>query len=223
MSSDSIYTHQPFIENKYHTLYFKIINNARNRLETSGYTEIHHIIPKSMGGDNSLENLVILTAREHFICHYLLVKFTTSKGKKSMAYAFGMMTPSNKHKKRYFNSRLYEGLRKIFSEIVSETHKGKIRTPATIKKHSDSLKKSGKVSGSNNGMAKTWKVTSPDQTVYIVNGNLEKFCTDKNILRVPLIKNLGKPVPDLSPKFRDKGNKQYRINTIGWQLSLASP
>jgi hypothetical protein len=222
MSSATIYTHTNFIDNKYKTLYFKIINNAKNRSDIFDHTERHHIIPKSMGGDNSPENLVVLTTREHFICHYLLVKFTKDKGRKSMTYAFAMMKPSKKHKNRYFNSRLYASLRSIVVKIISETHKGKKRSLKTIKKHSESLKKSGKVSGSNNGMAKTWEVTSPDESVYIISGNLEKFCNDKNILRVVLVKNIGKPVPEISPKFRDKGNKQYRINTIGWKLSLAS-
>ena len=33
-----------------------------------GYYEKHHIQPKSLGGSNKKENLVRLTAREHFIC-----------------------------------------------------------------------------------------------------------------------------------------------------------
>lgn len=38
------------------------------------YTEEHHIIPKSMGGTDEKINLVLLTAKEHFIAHLLLVK-----------------------------------------------------------------------------------------------------------------------------------------------------
>lgn len=41
---------------------------------SSNYYENHHIIPRSLNGSNSSENLVLLTAREHFICHWLLVK-----------------------------------------------------------------------------------------------------------------------------------------------------
>lgn len=39
-----------------------------------GYSERHHILPKCMGGTNAKENLVRLTAKEHFIAHKLLVR-----------------------------------------------------------------------------------------------------------------------------------------------------
>ena len=68
----------------YLKIYDKIINNAKMRYEFStkkklkkdmiGYFEVHHIIPKCLGGTNEHTNLVALTAREHFICHKLLVK-----------------------------------------------------------------------------------------------------------------------------------------------------
>lgn len=57
--------------------YRKIYNNLvekRRALKPHGYTERHHIIPKSLGGSNEISNLVDLTAREHFIAHLLLSK-----------------------------------------------------------------------------------------------------------------------------------------------------
>ena len=45
-----------FINNKYTTTYYSIINNANSRTITEGYTENHHIIPKCLGGDNSHKN-----------------------------------------------------------------------------------------------------------------------------------------------------------------------
>lgn len=38
------------------------------------YFETHHKVPKSIGGTNDRNNLVNLTAREHYIAHLLLVK-----------------------------------------------------------------------------------------------------------------------------------------------------
>ena len=62
----------------YKNIYYKIIENAKKETENGnrhvGYYERHHIQPKSLGGNNKKENLVKLTAREHFICHWLLVK-----------------------------------------------------------------------------------------------------------------------------------------------------
>lgn len=66
----------------YQRIYNQIINksNLENRKklkrDNKNYTyyEYHHIIPKCLGGLNNNENLVLLTAREHFICHKLLVE-----------------------------------------------------------------------------------------------------------------------------------------------------
>ena len=55
-----------FLNNKYYVWYNSIISQAKSRpLIKENYYEKHHIIPKSMGGDNNSNNLVFLTAREH--------------------------------------------------------------------------------------------------------------------------------------------------------------
>lgn len=129
MTSETIYFHDDFIENKYKNLYFKIIMNAKNRPEISGYKEKHHIIPRSMGGSDSLDNLVYLTSREHFICHYLLIKFSLAGSRKLLIYAFRMMgNKSETNKERYINSRLYAASKKDFSKLMSQLHKGKPKT-----------------------------------------------------------------------------------------------
>lgn len=65
-----------FLSNKYSKWYFHIVNNA-GWLEGI-YQERHHIIPKSFGGCDAESNLVFLTPREHFICHWLLTKMVSS-------------------------------------------------------------------------------------------------------------------------------------------------
>ena len=40
-----------FLQNKYTSWYFSIINKAKERA-TEGYTEKHHIVPKTLGGKN---------------------------------------------------------------------------------------------------------------------------------------------------------------------------
>lgn len=114
------------LENKYTSYYNSIINKAKNRL-TDGYYETHHIVPKSLGGSNLKENLVNLTAREHFICHLLLTKMYEGNAKKKMVYAaWAMATLENNNQQRYkITSKIYESLRIKYATLRSKSLKGK--------------------------------------------------------------------------------------------------
>jgi len=98
------------LTNKYSKLYYRITSNAKQRI-TEGYTELHHIVPQSLGGSNDKSNLVELTAREHFICHWLLIKMTEGEDKSKMLYALNGMKAQNKYQERYhtkITARVYE-------------------------------------------------------------------------------------------------------------------
>ena len=102
-----------FIDNKYTRCYYSIISNAQSKvLSKEIYTERHHIIPKSLGGSNSKDNLVKLSAREHFICHLLLTKMTDGENKMKMAKAAFMFATASNNQNRYkINSHWYESLK----------------------------------------------------------------------------------------------------------------
>ena len=113
--------------NKYNRWYNTITERARDRV-LNGYTERHHIIPKSLNGTDDKNNLVNLTAREHFICHWLLTKMYTGEAKAKMIYALNGMKRSNTFAQRYetkITARVYENLKKEFSAIHSTTMKGR--------------------------------------------------------------------------------------------------
>jgi hypothetical protein len=115
--------------NKYENWYHEIIDRARTRT-TEGYVERHHIQPRSLGGSDNNDNLVNLTAREHFICHWLLTKIYTGESRAKMIYALNGMKRSNEFSQRYetkITARVYENLKKEFSIVHSNTMKG--RTP----------------------------------------------------------------------------------------------
>ena len=119
------------LTNKYSKTYFSITSNAKQRI-TEGYTELHHIIPQSMGGSNDKENLVELTAREHFICHWLLVKMTEGDDRSKMLYALKGMKAENKHQQRYhtkITARVYETYRIEHSSNHSKVMKAKNLVP----------------------------------------------------------------------------------------------
>ena len=73
--------------NFYLNRYIKLITICKN-IHFEGYTETHHILPKSMGGCDSNFNLIVLSSRLHFIAHYLLWKAYRNY---SMSQAFIMM------------------------------------------------------------------------------------------------------------------------------------
>jgi hypothetical protein len=112
------------IQNKYKQWHDNIIANGKKR-KLIGYKEVHHILPKSLGGSNDKSNLVELTAREHFLVHLLLCKFTLGQAKMKMSYAFHAMC-SFKNARRYnkVNSRLVEKIRSNFK--FTKEHRQKI-------------------------------------------------------------------------------------------------
>ena len=114
-----------FINNKYTRWYFNIVDQKRI-LPKEIYTENHHIIPKSLGGDNSKANLARLTAKEHYICHLLLIKMINDKLlKRKMQFALNSFrrTSKNNQERIRLNSRQYEFIRKQVSQARSEALK----------------------------------------------------------------------------------------------------
>jgi len=95
----------------YSKIYQSLIENAKNRKINKQY-EIHHVLPKCMGGTDEKENLVKLTCREHFIAHVLLAHiYNNSK----LWGAVIIMKGSNN---TYMNGRLYEIAKRKRSEFM---------------------------------------------------------------------------------------------------------
>lgn len=97
----------------YSKLYNDIVLNRLNN-PYKGYTETHHILPKSMGGTNESSNLVKLSAREHFICHWLLYKIYKNQ---AMACAWNAMC-LDKFDARY-TSHSFKYAREAHSKALS--------------------------------------------------------------------------------------------------------
>lgn len=113
----------------YNKIYRQIIERAKNR-KLEGYSENHHIVPRSLGGSNDKDNIVKLTAREHFLAHWLL--FRAYPYDEKITYAFFMM--SNRFKS--FSSIAYQEARIAFSKV----HSGRNVTQETKNKLSDYAK-----------------------------------------------------------------------------------
>lgn len=127
----------PFLKNKYTKCYFSIISHAKNRvLLKDVYQEKHHIIPKSIGGNNTSENLVKLTAREHFICHMLLRKMTSGNDKRLMIFAANAICYVRRNTHLKVSSRTFDLLRKE----LAKSKTGIPRSKETRRKISESKK-----------------------------------------------------------------------------------
>jgi len=164
----NIYSHQnQFLDNKYTRWYYNIIIAAQsqNRKKNNGvYYENHHILPKCYFTEYSKEswNQVLLTGKEHFICHRLLTKMTIGNFNNKMRYAIiNLLGKNYNHIGRYKpTAKVYETIRKELAEAVSGKNNpwygkkrpiehteparlakiGKQRSPETKEKLSSALK-----------------------------------------------------------------------------------
>jgi len=116
------------LTNKYSKCYYNIVNRAKSRtMDAKTYVEKHHIMPKSLGGSNDPENIVKLTAREHLICHRLLIKMTEGKAKSKMAFAaWRIVFVSNTHKRHAVSARTYASIRNEVA-IARKNSKGSFK------------------------------------------------------------------------------------------------
>lgn len=112
--------------NKHYNLLIKKAKSEK-RKKGSTYYEKHHIIPRSEGGSDLKENLVLLTAREHYLAHWLLFRENPTKQR---ACAFWRMNTKNST----LSSRGYKEVRKAHAKHMSKSKKGIPRSTETHKK-----------------------------------------------------------------------------------------
>jgi 5-methylcytosine-specific restriction endonuclease McrA len=98
----------------YFKIYDNLIERAKNRV-LEGYCEMHHIIPKCMGGSDEKTNIVAITPEEHYIAHQLLVKMYPDNIK--LVYAANMMCVISEDHGGHRNNKLYGWLRKRMSNV----------------------------------------------------------------------------------------------------------
>lgn len=183
----------------YRKVYDKIIEKAvklkRDFNNKTLYTERHHIVPKCLGGKGKVgqwkthSNIVVLTPKEHFICHKLLCKIHPEN--KQLAYAlWGMCNQKGKgQEKRYTpSSRSYEEAKILFLQANTgnrrEDHSNFMKKWWTFERklnysENNPMKKpdhSKKISGNNHGSKKEaykhkWKWSEDRKTDWIGSNN----------------------------------------------------
>ena len=119
----------------YQKIYNQIIERAKNRM-LEDYKEKHHIIPKCLEGNNDKDNLVELTAREHFLCHMLLCEIYPNENKlKHALFLMAIGKQKIKEKTYVIGSRVYERLKIEYSQMLT----GKKQSQETRDKKSKSM------------------------------------------------------------------------------------
>lgn len=182
------------LNNKYTNWYIQIILNAQKRASNRnsakhllGYIEGHHIIPKSFNIDIK-NNIVYLTAKEHFVCHRLLSKMFTGSFKTKMAFAiFSFSRTSNNQSRIVINSRTYQ---------VIKTEMADARKSLPFKKR---------------------KPLSPEQYARVVSMHQNRSPeTNKKISEAKLGKSMSQQFKDnLSLRMKGEGNPFYgKTHTI---------
>ncbi len=158
-------------------VYYKIIARGEDR-DLIGHYERHHILPKCIGGSNESSNIVKLTAREHFICHRLLVRMHPNNAKiKYAAWAMCHQRNSRKMKRTYrITSRTYETLKQEF-QLAARNRK---RTARTMEQRSaQSIRQTGKTRSEYRPKPLKFQHICEDcQTVFMSADVKGKFCKE---------------------------------------------
>jgi hypothetical protein len=81
------------------------------------YFENHHIIPRCLGGNDSKNNQILLTAKEHFVCHKLLTYIY--KGNRKLVSALHRMIFSRRYGE-IISGRDYEYVRTLLALLSNK-------------------------------------------------------------------------------------------------------
>ena len=125
----------------YIKIHDQIIKSARENPPT-GRHEIHHIIPRSMGGSDDMDNLIALTYRQHYIIHWLLIKIHPNNP--LLWYAFHMMNHQSSYSNRpeeEIQKRLRSNAYKINKERLAEALSDRMKGLAKTEEHKEQMSK----------------------------------------------------------------------------------
>lgn len=124
---------------KYLRWYISLVYRRKIKPIEEQYTEVHHIVPKSLAPEFEMEswNLVRLSYREHFLAHFLLYKhfkkISYTEGFIKMGHVFVLMKATS------INSRYFDIAKKIKRDTQLKIGKNNI-TAAGRKRLSDRMK-----------------------------------------------------------------------------------
>lgn len=198
----------------YLKIYTSLIQKGLDRESIEGYFEKHHIIPKCLGGTNEQSNIVKLTAREHIIAHFLLVRIYPKNAK--LKYAAWMMVNGTRKERPTTSARMYEQAKLDFIKSPRKSNKGFKHSLATIERLRTITK--NRVALYNPWIGKTHKQSSKEKMSIVKIGKKASPETlIKLKLRPPLSQEARKKLAayKLGTKLTEKQKESLRLSKLG--------
>ena len=188
----------------YQKIHDQLIERAKNRTLT-GYKERHHIIPRCLGGTDTIDNIVLLTAKEHFIVHKLLCKIYPDEDKLFFAYRMMAVMKHSKDNERnyYVSAQEFEEIRILANEKIGNSARGrkmpprppeiiaKVVTTRKLNGYSHSAETRNKISKKNKGRKFSDTHRKNLSTALLKNPNVtgKASTPEKEMIRRQKIKN----------------------------------
>lgn len=101
-------------------VYLDFIEECKIKKYGELFTHKHHILPKFMGGNNDVDNLVVLSIEDHFLAHKILAENCEDKYKSGASSSLNILY-------KYWSMALnggYEEIKSIVSSGVSGKRNG---------------------------------------------------------------------------------------------------
>lgn len=118
-------------------LYDRFIADRLGKAPT-GYSEVHHIIPRCDGGTDDPSNLARLSTRDHIFAHYILAKWKGGKHWAAVEFIFGNnRNPTAQEIRLAAKARGRFQQSPEFRSFMSSVHKGKVESTETRRKKAE--------------------------------------------------------------------------------------
>ena len=126
--------------------YYELMEEAQkrglNKSKLNGYYEEHHIIPRCLGGQNIISNLVLLEYKEHILAHLLL--YSMCPDNKDLFLSFSLLVQlSSNHvtsEELYIDLNAWDDIKRFRSEFMKGNN-NPMKNPEIAQKVSETRKK----------------------------------------------------------------------------------
>jgi 5-methylcytosine-specific restriction endonuclease McrA len=151
-----------------------------------GYHERHHVIPRSHGGSDDSSNLVYLTARQHYLAHWLLARIHKDR---PMTHALHLMSNSKRYNAKAFEeakiakSELMKKSNPMFDRNIAKAQGSKLIKEKRVERpkgEDQSKSRSKQLKGNEYNATKSYIVIDPEGDPYEIT-SMRRFCRDNNL------------------------------------------